>query len=65
MQAHRLGCCFDWWFERKHIKDLERLMKNWQDDAETTRLLMQALRLEYASQDINAGDNILIRAGIV
>jgi hypothetical protein len=40
-------------------------MKNWQDDAETTRLLMQALRLEYASQDINAGDNILIRAGIV
>lgn len=65
MQAHRLGCCFDWWFERKHIKDLKRLMKNWQDDAETTRLLMQALRLEYASQDINAGDNILIRAGIV
>lgn len=65
MQAHRLGCCFDWWFERKHIKDLERLMKNWQDDAETTRLLMQALRLEYASQDINARDNILIRAGIV
>lgn len=65
MQAHRLGCCFDWWFECKHIKDLKRLMKNWQDDAETTRLLMQALRLEYASQDINARDNILIRAGIV
>ncbi|HEY9210472.1 MAG TPA: lipopolysaccharide kinase InaA family protein [Methylotenera sp.] len=65
MQAHRLGYCFDWWFERKHIKDLKRLMKNWQDDAEVTHLLMQALRLEYASQDINAGDNILIRAGIV
>jgi tRNA A-37 threonylcarbamoyl transferase component Bud32 len=64
LQAHQFGCCFDWWFERKHLKDLKRLMKNWQDDAETTHLLKQALRLEYASQDINAGDNILIRAGI-
>jgi hypothetical protein len=64
MQAHRLGCFSAWWFEHKHIKDLKRLMKNWEHDAETTRLLTQALRLEYASQDINAGHNILIRAGI-
>lgn len=64
MQAHRHGCCSDWWFQRKHIKDLKRLMKNWEHDAETTRLLNQAMRLEYASQDINKADNILIRAGI-
>jgi tRNA A-37 threonylcarbamoyl transferase component Bud32 len=64
LQSHRFGCCSDWWFERRHVKDLRRLMKNWEGDAETTHLLMQALRLEYASQDINAGDNILIRAGI-
>jgi hypothetical protein len=64
MQAHRHGCCFDWWFERKHIKDLQRLMKNWEHDAETTHILKQAMRLEYASQDINTADNILIRAGI-
>jgi tRNA A-37 threonylcarbamoyl transferase component Bud32 len=64
MQAYRHGCCSDWWFERKHTKDLQRLMKNWEYDAETTHLLKQALRLEYASQDINAGDNILIRAGV-
>jgi hypothetical protein len=64
MQAHRHGCCSDWWFQRKHIKDLKRLMKNWEHDVEITRLLKQALRSEYASQDINKADNILIRAGI-
>ena len=64
MQAHRHGCYSDWWFQRKHIKDLKRLMKNWEHDVEITRLLKQALRSEYASQDINKADNILIRAGI-
>jgi hypothetical protein len=64
MQAHRFGVGFDWWFERKHIKDIKRLMENWEHDAETTHLLAQALRQEYTSQHINAGDNILIRAGI-
>jgi len=64
MQAHGLGCFSAWWFERKHIKDLKRLMENWEDDAETSHLLTQALRLEYSFQHINAGDNILIRAGI-
>ena len=64
MRAHRHGCWSDWWFARKHVKDLQRFMKNWELDAETTQLLRQAIRLEYASQDINAGDNILIRAGI-
>lgn len=64
MQVHRFGVGFNWWFERKHIKDIKRLMENWENDAETTHFLEQALRLEYASRHINAGDNILIRAGI-
>lgn len=64
MRAHRHGCWSGWWFARKHIKDLQRFMKNWEHDAETTQILKQALRLEYASQDINTADNILIRAGI-
>lgn len=64
MQVHRFGVFFDWRFERKHIKDLKRLMKNWEGDTETTHLLTQALRLEYASWHINAGDNILNRTGI-
>lgn len=65
MQACRTSLVTDWWFKRRHIKDLKRLMKNWEHDVETFNLLKQALQLEYASQCINAGDNILIRAGIV
>jgi len=64
MQAHRLPHIFDCLFERRHIKDLKRLMKNWEHDAETAALLRQALRFEYASQKLYQGDAILIRAGI-
>lgn len=64
MQAHGTSRYAGWWFARKHIKDLHRLMKNWEHDVETSGLLKKALRLHYASQDVNAGDNILIRAGI-
>jgi len=64
MQAHRLPRIFDCVFERRHIKDLKRLMKNWEHDTETAALLKQALRFEYASQELYQGDAILIRAGI-
>ncbi len=64
MQAHRLPRIFDCLFERRHIKDLKRLMKNWEHDTETAALLKQALRFEYASQELYQGDAILIRAGI-
>jgi tRNA A-37 threonylcarbamoyl transferase component Bud32 len=65
MQVHAGGILSDWCFEKKHIKDLQRLMKNWENDQETTKLLKHALQFAYASDDVNAGDNILIRAGIV
>lgn len=54
MQQHR--CLV--WFERRHIRDLRRFMRNWQQDPETTALLSSA----FASM---AGYNpILARAGI-
>ncbi len=65
MQSYRFWLFSDWWFERKHIKDLKRFMKNWEGDIQTTALLQRALQLEYTSEDIYEGDNILIRAGIV
>lgn len=65
MRVHFKGILSDWRFEKKHIKDLQRLMKNWENDQEVTSLLKQALQFAYASDDVNAGDNILIRAGIV
>lgn len=66
MQAHFGDVFGHWWFERKHIKDLKRLMKNWVDDAETTNLLKQAFQLEYTSQyPYENDDDILFRAGIV
>jgi hypothetical protein len=65
MRVHFGGILSDWRFEKKHIKDLRRLMKNWENDQEVTSLLKQALQFAYASDDVNTGDNILIRAGIV
>lgn len=64
MQAHRcLG-----WFERKHIRDLQRFMQNWEHDAETAARLKHALRVQYAvhgdAQSVRTAENILIRAGI-
>lgn len=66
MQAHFGNVFGDWWFERQHIKDLKRLMKNWVVDAETTNLLKQAFQLEYTSQYPYENDgDMLFRAGIV
>ena len=51
-------------FERKHIKDLKRFMRNWANDAETTAMLKQAFVMAYDE----AGDPwslpLLVRAGI-
>lgn len=66
MQAHFGSVIGHWWFERQHIKDLQRLMKNWGDDAETTHLLKQAFELEYSLQyPYESNGDILFRAGIV
>lgn len=65
MQTHFGGMFSDFCFEKKHIKDLQRFMKNWENDMETTNLLKQALQFAYTSEDVYDGDNILIRAGIV
>lgn len=66
MQAHFGSVLGYWWFERQHIKDLQRLMENWIDDAETTNLLKQAFQLEYTLQHpYENDDDILFRAGIV
>lgn len=68
MQAHlgggggRLNA---WCSEKKHIKDLQRFMKNWENDIETTALLKRALQLQYAARGLCDGNDILIRAGIV
>jgi tRNA A-37 threonylcarbamoyl transferase component Bud32 len=65
MQAHFGSVVGDWWFERKHIKDLKRLMKNWENDAEVTILLKRALLSEYIAQRPDEGKHILFRAAIV
>lgn len=64
MQAYRLPRIFDGLFQRRHVKDLKRLMKNWEHDMETAVLLKQALQAEYTSQGLYRGHAILIRAGI-
>ena len=64
MQACRWPHLFDWLFERRHVKDLKRLMRNWEHDVETRALLKLALQAAYTSQDLYEGDAILIRAGI-
>lgn len=65
MQVNFGGMFSSWRFERKHIKDLQRFMKNWEHDVEMTGLLKRALQLQYTTSNLYHADNILIRAGIV
>ncbi len=65
MKAHFSGNSCGWWFDKKHVKDLKRFMKNWEHDAETTDLLKQAFQLAYTSSYPYEDDGILFRAGIV
>lgn len=69
MQSHfgsRLSSAIlgNWCFKKKHIKDLKRFMKNWENDRETTALLQRALQLQYTSRHLYDANDILIRAGI-
>lgn len=53
-----------WFFQQKHIKDLKRFMRNWQQDAETTLLFKQAFRAAYHEADDPWVLPLLVRAGI-
>lgn len=50
--------CF---FEHAHVRDLKRLMKNWQHDADTQDLLKQVFQKTYP----DTAKAVLIRAGLV
>jgi hypothetical protein len=63
MQAHSFCRFGDWGFERKHIKDVKRFIRNWDNDRQTQAFLKQALSAEYASSGSKALKEILIRAG--
>lgn len=65
MQSNFSGMLSSWRFDKKHIKDLKRFMKNWEGDMEMTAMLKRALQLQYTSQHLYHAENILIRAGIV
>lgn len=65
MRAYQPNIFYDRWFERKHIKDLKRLMKNWEQDVKTADLLKQALCSEYATEGTKHSKNVLIRAGLL
>lgn len=59
MRAHSLYRFAGWWFESRHVSDLNRFMQNWAHDAEMTGMLQRALRQQYASGDANAAERIL------
>lgn len=64
LQAYFGNVFGDWWFERKHVKDLKRFMQNWAHDVETTALLRQAFALQYTSQRADDVHRVLFRAEI-
>jgi len=43
MREHRC----DWFFSMRHVRDLRRFMRNWQQDRAIQRLLVQAFRAVY------------------
>lgn len=60
MQAHTCS----WWFEKKHIKDLKRLMQNWDNHPETSAIFKQAFVQAYNEIDDYMLPTILERAKI-
>jgi tRNA A-37 threonylcarbamoyl transferase component Bud32 len=46
------------WFERKHVRDLQRLLRNWADRPHIQRMLVKALQQTYGQ------DPLLKKAGI-
>lgn len=57
MQAHVEGCSMR--FERRHTKDLLRLIRNWDANSQVYEMLKTALMSEY-----DEAKQVLIRAGI-
>ena len=53
-----------WFFEKKHIKDLKRFMRNWADDADTSALFKAAFLRAYDEIDDPWEKSMLARAGI-
>lgn len=53
-----------WFFDQKHVKDLRRFMRNWQNDADTTLLFKQAFVAAYNEVDDPWVMPLLYRAGI-
>lgn len=60
MQSH--ACA--WWFEKKHIKDLKRLMQNWANNPETSAIFKKAFVQAYDEIDDYLMPTILERAKI-
>lgn len=65
MQGHATCWLAEAWFNRQHVKDLKRLMKNWVEDAEVTALLRQAFDQIYNEQYPYEPNPILHRAGLM
>jgi hypothetical protein len=51
-------------YDKQHIRDLKRLMKNWENDVEVTTLLKNAFKHGYDGDDEFSVPSALIRAGI-
>ena len=49
----------DWLFQRRHARDLQRLLRNWENDAPTLGVMRQALR------DVYGNDLVLAAAGVI
>ncbi len=60
MQAHQCN----WWFEKKHIKDLKRFMQNWASDPEISAIFKQAFVQVYDEIEDYQFATILERAKI-
>ena len=60
MQAHTCH----WWFEKKHIKDINRFMQNWANAPETSAIFKQAFVQVYDEIDDYMQPTILERAKI-
>ena len=49
----------NWWYTRRHVRDLLRFMRNWQHDAAARNILVAAFRAAYSDT------SLLDKAGIV
>lgn len=64
MKAHSIHQFLAFWFEKKHIKDLKRLMNNWANDGAVSALLKEAFIKKYAQNGLIGQAHILVRAKI-